>query len=137
VLAHRVAVQRRVLLLALASALAGFALLWTAGTPVQAGAGLALAGFGTGNLYALGLNSLSAAAPGRAALAGGRVVTVASLAVLLAPLGLGRLADAVGLAAALAVVPVCLLAAAAALLATRARPTEPEALRPAAKSATC
>jgi hypothetical protein len=84
-----------------------------------------------------GWHSLSAAAPGRAALAGGRVVTVASLAVLLAPLGLGRLADAVGLAAALAVVPVCLLAAAAALLATRARPTEPEALRAAAKSATC
>jgi fucose permease len=134
VLAHRVAV-RRVLLLALASALAGFALLWTAGTFVQAGAGLALAGFGTGNLYPLGLALAVGAAPDRAALAGGRVVTVASLAVLIVPLGLGRLADAVGLAAALAVVPVCLLAAAAALLAARAT-TEPDALRPAATAAT-
>ena len=63
-LAHRVAAQR-VLLLARASALAGFALLWTAGTPVQAGAGLALAGFGTGNLYPLGLALAVGAAPRR------------------------------------------------------------------------
>ena len=115
-LAHRLRPQR-VLTVALVCSAAGFALLWPAGSPALAAAGLALSGFGNGNLYPMAVALALAAAPERAALAGGRAVTVAATAVVLLPLALGRLADAIGLTAALAVVPACLALAAAALTA--------------------
>jgi transcriptional regulator with XRE-family HTH domain len=115
-LAHRLRPQR-VLAVGLVCSAAGFALLWPAGSPALAAAGLALSGFGNGNLYPMAVALALAAAPERAALAGGRAVTVAATAVVLLPLALGRLADAIGLTAALAVVPACLALAAAALTA--------------------
>jgi hypothetical protein len=60
-----------------------------------------------------------ALAPERAALASGRAVAMTSFAVLLAPLTVGTLADATSLTAALAVVPVMLVLAAAALTLVR------------------
>ncbi len=62
-------------------------------------------------------------APGRSATASGRVVVVTAVAILLAPLTVGTLADATSLKAALVVVPVLVcLAAVAVGVAVRARP---------------
>jgi fucose permease len=113
-LARRLSAER-LLAAGLLAALAGFALLWTAGSPVVAAAGLALAGLGNGNVFPMALALAVAAAPDRASLAGGRAVTVASLAIVVLPLSIGRLADAAGLTAALALVPACLLLAGASL----------------------
>ena len=112
----------RLLALALAVAAVGFAVFWPAGGPVQALAGLALLGVGIGNLFPMALSVAVALAPGQAAAASGRAVTMTSLAVLLAPLTVGALADATSLKVALGVVPVFMcLAAAALVLARRAR----------------
>jgi len=93
----------------------GFAILWPSTAPAQALVGLSLLGVGLGNLFPMGLSVTVALAPGRAALASGRAVAMTSFAVLLAPLTVGALADATSLTAALAVVPIVLALAAAAL----------------------
>lgn len=112
----------RLLGLALAVTAAGFAVLWPSTGPVQALVGLSLLGLGLGNLYPMGLSVAVALAPGRAVLASGRAVGMASLAILLAPLTIGTLADATSLTAALGVVPVVLaLAAVGLVLVRRAR----------------
>jgi fucose permease len=114
----------RLLVAALAVAAAGFVVLWPAGTPGQAVLGLALLGVGIGNLFPLALSVAVALAPGRAGPASGRAVTMTSLAVLLAPLTVGALADATSLKAALVTVPVLLVLAGAGLAAARGvRPT--------------
>ena len=77
----------------------------------QAVAGLALLGLGVGNLFPLALSVAVALAPGRAGLASGRAVTMTSLAILLAPLTVGTLADATSLKTALGIVPILLLLA--------------------------
>jgi hypothetical protein len=70
----------------------------------------------------MGLSVTVALAPGQAVLASGRAVAMTSLAVLLAPLTVGTLADATSLKAALGVVPVMVVLAAAGLtLVRRAR----------------
>ena len=112
----------RLLALALAVTAAGFAVLWPSTGPVQALVGLSLFGIGLGNLFPMGMAVAVALAPGRAVLASGRAVGMASLAVLLAPLTVGTLADATSLKAALGVVPVVLAVAALGLtLVYRAR----------------
>ena len=105
----------RLLALALVVTVVGFAILWPSTAPAQALVGLSLLGVGLGNLFPMGLSVTVALAPGRAALASGRAVAMTSFAVLLAPLTVGTLADATSLTAALAVVPVVLALAAAAL----------------------
>jgi fucose permease len=120
-LARRASPQR-VLAVGIACALAGFAILWVAGSPAVAAAGLALAGFGNGNVFPMALALAVATAPDRPTLAGGRAVSVAAVAVVALPLSVGPLADAIGLTAALALVPLCLLAAAAALAAVARTP---------------
>lgn len=105
----------RLIVVALAVAVAGFALLWPASVAAQAFAGLCLLGVGLGNLFPMGLSVVLSLAPERAGLASGRAVMLASAAVLLAPFSVGALADATSLAAALVVVPVMLAAAGAAL----------------------
>ena len=65
-------------------------------------AGLAVIGLGLGNLFPLGLAVCVGLAPDRAQLASGRAVMAGALAVLLAPLTIGALADATSLTAALA-----------------------------------
>jgi predicted MFS family arabinose efflux permease len=109
----------RLLGLALVVSAAGFAILWPSTAPAQALVGLALLGLGLGNLFPMGISVTVALAPARAALASGRAVVVTSFAVLLAPLTVGTLADTTSLTAALAVVPVVLVLAAAALTLVR------------------
>src|SRR3954452_23058415 len=115
----------RLLALALALTALGFAVLWPATAPGQALAGLALLGVGLGNLFPMGVSVTVALAPERAGLASGRAVVTTSFAVVVAPLTVGTLADATSLTAALAVVPVALaLAAAALVLVRRAAPRD-------------
>jgi hypothetical protein len=67
----------------------------------------------------MGVSVTVALAPERAVLASGRAVVTTSFAVVLAPLTVGTLADATSLTTALAVVPVALALAAAALVLVR------------------
>jgi fucose permease len=106
----------RLLALALAVSVAGFAVLWPSTTPAPALLGLSLLGVGLGNLFPMAVSVSVALAPGQAALASGRAVAVTSFAVLLAPLTVGTLADATSLKAAMGVVPVMLVLAAAGLV---------------------
>ena len=73
---------------------------------------LVLLGLGVSVVFPLGISLAIAAAPAQAATVSGRCVTAGSLAVLLGPLVVGRLADVVGLRPALLVLPVALLASA-------------------------
>ena len=109
------------LLVSLALAGAGFAVLWPSTAPAQALLGLVVLGVGLGNLFPMAISVTVALAPGGAALASGRAVAITSLAVLLAPLAVGTLADATSLKAALGIVPVALVVAAAALALVRRR----------------
>jgi MFS family permease len=109
----------RLLGLALAVTTAGFAVLWLSTGPAQALIGLSLLGVGLGNLFPMGVSVAVALAPERAVRASGRAVGMASFAVLLAPLTVGTLADAMSLKAALGVVPVALVLAAVGLLLVR------------------
>ena len=112
---------------ALGVALLGFALLWPASGPVQAAAGLTLLGVGIGNLFPMGVSVAVGLAPGRSATASGRVVVTSAVAILLAPLTVGTLADATSLKVALVVVPVLVCLAAVALgVVVRARPAAAE-----------
>jgi fucose permease len=116
----------RLLAVALGVAAIGFALLWPATGPVQAVAGLALLGLGVGNLFPLALAVAVSLAPGRAGPASGRAVMMTSLAILLAPLTVGTLADATSLKAALGIFPLLLVLAGGGLVAVRrgqARPS--------------
>ena len=115
----------RLLGLALAVTTAGFAVLWLSTGPAQALIGLTLLGIRLGNLFPMGVSVTVELAPGRAALASGRAVGMASSAVLLAPLTVGTLADATSLKAALGVVPVMLVLAAAGLALVRRARTRP------------
>ena len=112
--------EKRLLAGALVVSAAGFALLWPAGSIATVFLGLAVIGLGLGNLFPLGLAVCVGLAPDRAQLASGRAVMAGALAVLIAPLTIGALADATSLTAAMAVVPV-MLALAAIGLATVAR----------------
>jgi MFS family permease len=109
----------RLLALALAVTGVGFAILWPATGPAQALVGLSLLGVGFGNLFPMGMSVTVALAPDRAVLASGRAVAMAAFAVLLAPLTVGTLADAMSLTAAFGVVPVALVLAAAGLTLVR------------------
>jgi MFS family permease len=122
----------RLITIALAVTAAGFAILWPSTAPAQALIGLSILGIGLGNLFPMGMSVTVALAPHQAALASGRAVLVTSSAVLLAPLTVGTLADATSLKAALAVVPILLALAAAALTAVRrARSPQHHAREPA------
>jgi MFS family permease len=109
----------RLLAVALAVTALGFAVLWPSSTPAAELAGLSLLGIGLGNLFPMGLSVTVSLAPDRAALASARAVAMTSLAVLIAPLTVGTLADATSLRAALAVVPVVLALAAIGLALVR------------------
>jgi len=109
----------RLLALSLALTAAGFAVLWPSTGPGQALAGLSLLGLGLGNLFPMGVAVTVALAPGQAVLASGRAVTMTSLAVLLAPLTVGAVADATSLKAAFGTVPVVLALAAVGLTLVR------------------
>jgi predicted MFS family arabinose efflux permease len=118
---------RRLLWVALGTTAAGVAVFWTAGGPVLAVAGLLVAGLGVANLYPLSLAVGMEAAPGRSGLASARFTVAGAVAALVGPLGIGRLADAGGIRAALTVVPALILVAAAALAAVALERRRPRA----------
>lgn len=109
----------RLLAVALGIAAAGFAVLWPATTVAPLLVGLALLGVGLGNLFPMAVSVAVALAPDRASLASGRAVAASSLAIAIAPFGVGALADAATLHAAVAVMPVLLVLAATGLAAVR------------------
>ncbi len=109
----------RLLAWALGVAAVGFVVMWPAVSTAQALVGLALLGVGLGNLFPLGMSVAVTLAPEQAASASGRAVAMTSLAVLLAPLVVGTMADATSLRSALAVVPVMLALATAGLVVVR------------------
>jgi MFS family permease len=109
----------RLLALALAASVVGFAILWPSTGPTQALVALSLLGIGLGNLFPMGMAVTIALAPDRAALVSGRAVAATSFAVLFAPLVVGTVADATSIRAALGVVPVVLALAATGLALVR------------------
>jgi predicted MFS family arabinose efflux permease len=98
---------------------AGLALHAGSTAPGPALTGLVLLGLGIAGLFPLGLALAVAGAPDRAAVVSARCIVAGSSAVLLGPLVVGQLADAVGLRTALALLPVVTVAAAALLTAYR------------------
>jgi hypothetical protein len=77
-------------------ALAGVIGTWLATVPLLAGLAIFVAGTGVAGLYPLGVAGALSTAPDRLALAGSRLTLASGLAVLLAPLTLGIVADAAG-----------------------------------------
>jgi hypothetical protein len=77
----------------------GAGVAWDSTAPVLSGLGLFLAGVGVAILYPLGVAAALAGAPGQLALAGNRLTLASGLAILLAPLALGAIADATGVIA--------------------------------------
>ena len=111
----RLALRRSVdslLLGAVATAGAGFAVFWLARSPTVAFAGLAVCGLGIALFYPLGVTRAIAASQGRPDVASARGGLGAALAVGAGPFGLGALADQVGIHAAMLVVPGLLAVAA-------------------------
>jgi len=90
--------------------LAGVLAFWLVPAPALRLAGLLLAGLGMANLYPAGYALALGAASGRSDQASSRLMLASGAAILLAPLGLAALADAVGLGLAVGVVPALLVA---------------------------
>ena len=109
---------------ALGAALSGFMIVWPSTEPVQSAAGMLLLGVGLGNLFPMGLSVAVSLTPGQTTAASGRVVLLTSVAILLAPLTVGTLADATSLKSSLLVIPALIALAALALgVVHRVRPT--------------
>jgi fucose permease len=110
------------LLGAVGLAAAGFALFWTATTPIAAIAALALTGAGMSLHYPLAVSRAVAASGGRADRASGRIAIGTGCAGFLAPPLLGALGDSTGLHRAFLVVPGLLCLAAVAVVADSRNP---------------
>lgn len=111
------------LLAALATTTAGFAVFWLSAVSPVAIAGLFFTGLGVANLYPLSIALAVARAPGQTDQATARTQLLIGVAVMVAPLTLGGLADQVGVFWAFAIEPV-LIAIAVVLLAVSS-PTVP------------
>lgn len=110
----------RTLLLAMLSVIAvGFPLFWLVRAPVIAVIGLGITGFGVGALFPLGLAMALTIAADEADTASGWVSLGSGLAMLVAPLTLGWLADVSDMGTAFAVVIVLDIAALAITAAVR------------------
>lgn len=81
----------------------GFLGFWLSGHVTVATAGLFITGLGVANLYPLTLALAVAAAPGQTDKANARAQLLIGVAVVIAPLALGVLSDAVGVPSAFAV----------------------------------
>lgn len=97
----------------------GFLAFWLSGQVVVATAGLFVTGLGVANLYPLTLALTLAAAPGQTDKANARTQLLIGAAVVIAPLALGALSDAVGVPGAFAVEPALIAIALALLFAGR------------------
>jgi hypothetical protein len=74
----------------------GAAVAWLSTVPLISAAGLFVAGVGVAGLYPLGIAAALAIAPEQLARAGARLTLASGVAVLVAPLALGAVADATG-----------------------------------------
>jgi fucose permease len=90
--------------------LPGFALYWGVATPVAALVGLFVIGLGVSMLYPLSLGFAVRAAGANSDAGGARSSVAAGIAILVSPVVLGALADAVGLADAHLVIPALVAA---------------------------
>lgn len=99
------------LLAAIAVSAIGFPVFWLADNAVVKVIGLFVAGLGIANYYPLGMGSATGAAPGMADKATARMAIASAISLLLAPIILAGLSDAVGMQRSFAIV-IPLLAAA-------------------------
>jgi fucose permease len=102
---------RRVVTVSILVAGAGFLLFWSSRNVFMGLSGLFLAGLGVASLYPLLLSLAIEAAEGSTVQAGARATLASGSAILILPLVLGRLADAVGIRAAYGVVALLLIGA--------------------------
>jgi len=87
----------------------GFAAFWMAVSPAVAEAGLVLTGLGVAGLYPLTLSLSLESAKGNSVQAGSRSTLASGIAIFALPLVLGRIADAIGIQRAFAVILVLVL----------------------------
>jgi fucose permease len=87
----------------------GFLLFWRAENTLIVLGGLFITGLGVASLYPLILSLAINAADGNSVQAGARATLASGMAILALPLALGRLADAVGIRSAYAVVILLLI----------------------------
>lgn len=99
------------LLLALVITLAGFPLLWLAPTAPLRVVGLLITGLGVANLFPLTLAAATSISPRNADSASSRVALAAGIAIFIAPLLLGRLADTMGIQRAYGIIAVLVVLA--------------------------
>lgn len=100
---------RTVVIVSIIIAAIGFLLFWTASINWLSLIGLFLTGLGVANLYPLLLSLAINASNGNTVQAGARATLASGTAILALPLLLGRLADAIGIRSAYAVVLVLLI----------------------------
>lgn len=112
--------ERRLLYVVLVIISLGFPAYWLRAGVFSAFAGLALCGFAGANLYPLGFSMAIGAAPNNPARASSMAPVASGTAVGLAPLLLGRLADATDMSSALLYVPIGMAAMLVMLLVDRA-----------------
>lgn len=90
---------RRNAAVGLVLAAVGASLVWVSTAAAVSGIALFIAGLGVATLYPLGVGAALAGAPGQLALAGNRLTLATGVAILVAPLALGAIADATGVVA--------------------------------------
>jgi fucose permease len=95
---------RAVVMISIIIAGIGFLLFWRAENSFLGLTGLFITGLGVANLYPLILSLAISAADGNTIQAGSRATLASGTAILALPLALGRLADAVGIGSAYAIV---------------------------------
>jgi fucose permease len=93
-----------------ATALAGFALVWLIDNQVTTGAGLLVTGLGLALLYPITLAQAIDAVPGHQDWASARCALASGVAIFTATVGLGQLADQLGLNGAMLLMPAVLVA---------------------------
>ncbi|MFN8592562.1 MAG: MFS transporter [Thermomicrobiales bacterium] len=109
----------RLVIVALTVAAAGFLVYWLAPSAMTTVVGLFVAGLGVANLFPLIASLAMGVAPSGSNEAAARISFASGSAILLAPLLLGALADAVGIRLAYSVVPLFICGAFAAVMAGR------------------
>jgi MFS family permease len=77
-------------------AISGASVAWFSTVAAISAAGLFMAGLGVAGLYPLGVAAALATVPGQPSFAGTRLTLASGLAILIAPLALGAVADAMG-----------------------------------------
>jgi MFS family permease len=92
-------------------AIAGASIAWTSTASALSAGGLFVAGLGVAGLYPLGVAAALATTPDQPALAATRLTLASGLAVLVAPLALGAVADVLGVVAGWGLVVAFALAA--------------------------